>query len=386
MRVLFATLLERHGSLVLGVCWRVLGNLHDAEDAFQAVFLVLARKAASIRRHESLAAWLHRVALNISRTARLSVSRRHSHEKEAVPMTQASPLEVKTLEVWEPTLHEEVDRLPEKYRVPVILCYFEGKTHEQAAQQLGWPLGTVKGRLARARQTLRVRLARRGLVLPACGLVAALTESASAAVPPTLLALTHRAAVSFAAGGVSSTGASAHVVTLAKGAVKTMTATKLLHSIVLLLGVGVTLFGVALGIGAGREALLGSRASATERDLGTSAEKRDRLAQALPPVEDPTKGLQLTLTAMKKTPIMHPAAAGRHRSLPSALLDLVRKGSQRVNRRAQLPGGLAVPHPRVGLLFVPQPPWAASSVVARCGCVAEPNTAMLKRRGLACAS
>ena len=235
----FAALLERHGSLVLGVCRRVLGNLHDAEDAFQAVFLVLARKAASIRHQESLAAWLHRVALNISRTARLSAARRRSHEKEAVVMTQAASAEVETLPDLQPTLHEEVNQLPEKYRLPVILCYFQGKTHEQAAGQLGWPLGTVKGRLARARGLLRARLARRGVALPTGGLVAALAENASAAVPPALLGLTLRAAVSFAAGSaVSGSAASAHVITLAKGAIRTMTTTRLVHGIVLLLSSG----------------------------------------------------------------------------------------------------------------------------------------------------
>jgi RNA polymerase sigma factor (sigma-70 family) len=198
----FATLLERHGPLVLGVCRHVLGNTHDTEDAFQATFLILARKAASIRRQQSLAAWLHRVAANVSRTARANASRRRAHERQAALLAQPTPAGDEAFPDWRPLLHEEVDRLPEKYRVPIVLCYLEGQTHDQAARQLGWPLGTVKGRLARARHLLRARLARRGLTLSAGALGAALAQGpAPAAVPAALLALTLRAALAFAARG-----------------------------------------------------------------------------------------------------------------------------------------------------------------------------------------
>src|SRR5262245_25457785 len=219
----FAALLERHGALVLGVCRLLLGEA-DAEDAFQATFLVLARRAASIRRQESLAAWLHRVAVNVSRSHQSGAIRRRTHERQAVLMAQARPADEAPRD-WQPVLHEEVDRLPEKYRVPVALCYLEGKTHDEAARQLGWPLGTVKGRLARARDLLRTRLARRGLALTAAGTAAALAQGASAVtVPPALFAPTLRAAVSFATGG-SVPGASAAALALAKGAVQAMTGT-----------------------------------------------------------------------------------------------------------------------------------------------------------------
>src|SRR5262249_40704585 len=115
----FATLLERHGPLVLGVCRQVLGEAHDAEDAFQAVFLVLARKARSIRRHTSLAAWLHRVAVNVSRTARLASARRRTHESKAILMTTVTSTAEEVVRDWQPILHEEVDRLPATYRMPV---------------------------------------------------------------------------------------------------------------------------------------------------------------------------------------------------------------------------------------------------------------------------
>ena len=215
----FAGLLERHGPLVFGVCRQILGDCHDAEDAFQATFLVLARKAAYVRRHQSVAAWLHRVAVNISRTARRSSARRRAHEKEAVLMAPTTPAADEAVRDWQPILHEEVDLLPENYRVALVLCYFQGRSHDQAARELGWPLGTVKGRLARARDLLRTRLARRGVAPTVAGLAAALAESATAAVPPALLGVTLRAAVTFAAGGAGAgSAASAVAVTLARGA------------------------------------------------------------------------------------------------------------------------------------------------------------------------
>jgi RNA polymerase sigma factor (sigma-70 family) len=245
----FAALLGRHGSLVHGVCRRVLGDEQDAEDAFQAVFLVLARKAASICKQASLAAWLHRVALNVSRTAKTGTARRQAHERQAALMAQTSPAEDEGCD-WLPLLHEEVDRLPEKYRVPLVLCYFQGKTHDEAALQLGWPLGTVKGRLARARDLLRTRLGRRGLTLSTGALATALSQSAALAeIPVVLLCTTLKAALAFAAGGAIPGGAvSADAQALARGVLETMAATKLVHTFVLLLAVGVAGLGAALGL------------------------------------------------------------------------------------------------------------------------------------------
>src|SRR5262249_25670935 len=236
----FAVLLQRHGPMVLGVCRQVLRDTHDAEDAFQATFLVLARKAASIRRQESLAAWLHRVAVNISRTASADTARRRAYERQAVLLSGARAVDDVALRECQLLLHAEVDRLPPKYRVPVILCYFEGQSHDEAAHQLGWPLGTVKGRLARARQLLRTRLVRRGLALTAAGIGAALAQGAAAvAVPPALLAPTLRGALSFATGGaVAGASVSAKALALATGAVQGMTGTMATRLVALLLAVG----------------------------------------------------------------------------------------------------------------------------------------------------
>ena len=175
----FAGLLRRYGPLVLGVCRQVVRDLHAAEDAFQATFLVLACKAASIRRGASLGPWLYRVAVNIARTAKAQAAQRRLHERQAAAMAPANPAEASSLRDWQPVLHEEVGRLPEKYRIPVVLCYLEGRTHAEAARRLGWPVGTVKGRLARARDLLGTRLTRRGLALPAGGVAALLAASSA---------------------------------------------------------------------------------------------------------------------------------------------------------------------------------------------------------------
>ncbi len=157
----FAVLVERHAPMVFLVCRQMLGDEHDAQDASQATFLVLAKKARSIKKPEALGSWLHGVALRVSAKAKVAAARRRSHERRGGEMAARFDSEW-TLSEPCPELHEEIDRLPERYRLPVVLCYLEGLTHDQAAQQLGWPLGTVESRLARARDRLRERLTRRG--------------------------------------------------------------------------------------------------------------------------------------------------------------------------------------------------------------------------------
>ena len=160
-------LVRRHGRMVLGVCRRILGNVPDADDAFQATFLIFVEKAGTLTRPEQSAGWLHAVALRVSQRARAVRNRRREREAELVdaadPTVHESASETADLRR---TLDEELDRLPEKYRLPIVLCELEGRTLDEAAQLLGWPKGTVAGRLSRGRELLRKRLSRRGIGLP----------------------------------------------------------------------------------------------------------------------------------------------------------------------------------------------------------------------------
>src|SRR5581483_428619 len=159
----FAALLRRHGTMVLRVSQSVLHNLHDAEDVFQAVFLVLARKAGSIHRREAVSSWLYGVAHRLAKKAQASATRRKNYEKRAATMPSTEPLLDMSLRELQGILHEELQRLPEKYRAPMLLCGLEAKSLEEAARLLGWSKGCVKGRLQRGREHLRVRLRRRGI-------------------------------------------------------------------------------------------------------------------------------------------------------------------------------------------------------------------------------
>ncbi len=194
----FAALLRRHGSMVLGVCRSILHDRHDAEDAFQATFLVLVRRAGAIGKRDSVGSWLHGVAYRLAMRARSAAARRRSRERAVRPPPAEDPLAEVVWRDLRPVLHEEIDRLPAKYRAPVVLCYLEGRTNEEAARLLGWPKGTVLSRLARARERLRVRLTRRGLGVASVLAVVA-TRSAPAAVPPTLAQATREAARLYAA-------------------------------------------------------------------------------------------------------------------------------------------------------------------------------------------
>jgi RNA polymerase sigma factor (sigma-70 family) len=228
----FETLVHRHGPMVLGVCRHLLLSTNDAEYAFQATFLVLVRKASAIKRRAQLASWLYGVAYRTALRARQTKTRRHAREKQGVEMIAEKPCCEDLAREMRPALHEELNRLPEKYRVPVVLCYLQGKTNEQAARQLAWPIGTVKGRLTRAREMLRRRLTRRGLVLSAAGCASLLAQSqVSAALPPALVSGTVKAATLVAAGQAATAGlVSAHVAALTRGVLHTMFVKKLVFA------------------------------------------------------------------------------------------------------------------------------------------------------------
>jgi RNA polymerase sigma factor (sigma-70 family) len=158
----FRALIERHGPMVLAVCRAVLREPHDAEDAFQGTFLVLAKRAGTIKHRDTIGPWLHRVALRVARKAQIKAYQDRTRERIRSDSGPERPLDPPDLS-FIPMLREEVSRLPDHYRLPVELCYWEGKTNQEAAAQLRCPVGTIKGRLSRARQTLRDRLGRRGL-------------------------------------------------------------------------------------------------------------------------------------------------------------------------------------------------------------------------------
>lgn len=198
----FAKLVTRHASLVMGVCRRVLGSEQDAEDAFQATFLVLARKANSLKNAKSLPAWLHKTSHRIALRARANRTRRREQFLETEPMIEdRSTLQRIAKEHERSALDEELNRLPERLRLPIFLCCLEGKSREEAAKQLGWSAGSLKGRLERARQLLRQRLILRGVSLSvAAALVMRSPAIAHAAVTPTVVASTVQASMRYAAG------------------------------------------------------------------------------------------------------------------------------------------------------------------------------------------
>jgi RNA polymerase sigma factor (sigma-70 family) len=221
----FAVLVQRHGRLVWEVCRHILRDDHDAEDAFQVTFLVLARKAGSIRKQQSVASWLHGVAYRVAQKARVAAARRRTHETRAASIPPAQPSCEMAWRELQAILDDELNRLPDKYKTPFVLCCLEGKSKKEAADDLGWKEGTVSSRLAEARKRLQQRLTRRGVTLSAllCGTALA-QNTATAAIPPLLAASTVKAALAFAAGASLEAGQAA---VLAAEVLRAMAATRL---------------------------------------------------------------------------------------------------------------------------------------------------------------
>ena len=238
--VAFTALVARHGPMVLGICRQILGDRHDAEDAFQAAFLVLACKARSIRTPALVGSWLHGVAIRTARRAKVRLDRRRRNEKSGAtgrPVWRSNgtveptvrPAEEFALALDEAeALHDEIDRLPRNFRLTIVLCYFEGLTLDEAAQRLRWPKGTVGSRLARARDKLRRELTRRGIALPAAAMAVALSpRSLRASVSSALSDATIQAAIPFAAGRASGAVLAASAAGLAREVLNAMLARKL---------------------------------------------------------------------------------------------------------------------------------------------------------------
>src|SRR6516225_5762657 len=245
----FGDLVRRHGPMVLGVCRRILRDPHAAEDAFQATFLLLARKAGSVRKRGSIGPWLYGVAQRVALEARGTTARR--------PVPTPLDLEVPGVDDHDglerdelhAALHEELGRLPEKYRAPLVICYFEGLPHKAVARQLGWPLGTVRSRIARGRDRVGARLTRRGVAPAAVLLALGLLPKTAAAVPARLVEATVRVAARVAASERVTQGeVPARVADLEKKVRKAMHLTRLRWATAFALAVVVIGAGVTAGV------------------------------------------------------------------------------------------------------------------------------------------
>jgi RNA polymerase sigma factor (sigma-70 family) len=245
----FEALVRRHAPMVLGVCRRVVGNVHDAEDAFQATFLVLVRKAASVRPREALGSWLYGVAYRTALGARARLARRRAKERQVEEMPQPEVEPAEPPRELLALLDRELNRLPEHYRVPVVLCDLEGRPRREVAHRLGLPEGTLSSRLAKARKLLARRLKQYGPTLAGGALAAALTRVAAwACVPNVLIVSTTRAALLVAAGKAAAGAIPAQAAALAEGVLKTMLLNKLkvvsagLLAAAVTLGAGVSVY------------------------------------------------------------------------------------------------------------------------------------------------
>jgi RNA polymerase sigma factor (sigma-70 family) len=256
--VAFSALVERHGPMVMRVCRVILRNEHDAQDAFQATFLILARKAGSLWTRDSLGPWLYGVAVRTAWCARATQSVRQERERKAAERTQ-DIVDEKPGDDDGRVLHEEIERLPELYRRPIVLYYFEGLSHAEAASRLHWPVGTVRSRLARARERLRARLTRRGVTLDITYLY--MLSRRPGSLPVSLINSTVQAAKQVAVHNAVGAGlVSASAAVLAEGMFRTMFFTKLKATAALLLAAGIVATGVRIyaqqtsGPGAGQRA------------------------------------------------------------------------------------------------------------------------------------
>jgi RNA polymerase sigma factor (sigma-70 family) len=241
----FTALLRRHGPMVLAVGRRILSHEHDAEDVYQAAFLLLARQARSIRKREAVGSWLHGVAHRLAVRAKGQARERIQRERQAAAMRETRLGGETAWRELQSILDDELARLPENYRAAVVLCCLEAKTQEEAARQLGCPLGTVRSRLARGRKLLHDRLTRRGLTLSAAALATALTASTASAAPVALVNATRKAALLIAAGRMASEIATPSVAALVNGGLHALGTAKVKIATALLLAASIV--GSALG-------------------------------------------------------------------------------------------------------------------------------------------
>jgi RNA polymerase sigma factor (sigma-70 family) len=286
----FEVLVWRHGTMVFDLCRRILRDTHAAEDAFQATFLVCARKAGSIGRQEAVGSWLYKTAYRIALRNQAKAAKRSAREEPAddYPARQSSD---ETL--WgdlRPVLDQEIARLPERFRVPVLLCLLEGRTTEEAAAQLECPQGTIKSRLARGRERLQARLVRRGVALSAGGLTTTLSQNAEALSAP-LVSSTVKAALPFAAGKAAAGLVSGSVATLAEGMLRSLSLTKLKITAAAILALAV-LTTTAGSVAHRVLADLSSQETVVKQDAEGNHHQANR-NQRLDPAERPPRELSL---------------------------------------------------------------------------------------------
>jgi RNA polymerase sigma factor (sigma-70 family) len=284
----FAALVERHGPMVLGVCRRILHHTQEAEDAFQATFLVLARKAATIARRETLASWLYGVALRTAKDARGRAARRTASEQKLAPATHFEPTRDEFLAELRSILDEELARLPDRFRTALLLCELEGLSRRDASTRLGIAEGTLSSRLARAKTMLRDRLARRGLFTTTAGLSSALgKETKAVAIPFALADSTSRAAALSAAGCSLAGLVPASAISLSEEVLKVMLITKVKAVVLGLIAAGTVAAGAVLaqapGTGFGPPQPKGVEAAnvADNDRLREVESKLDRILEAL---------------------------------------------------------------------------------------------------------
>src|SRR5438105_7230457 len=270
----FAALVQKHGPMVRGVCQRLLGQSPDVDDAFQATFLILVRKASAIRKADSLASWLYGVAYRIARGLRNRIARRELLERQPLPRSVDDPGMQAAWRELCMLLDEEVQRLADKYRAPLVLCYLEGQTRDQAARQLGCSLRTLDRRLTEGRERLRTRLARRGLTLSAGLLAVAMGEHmATAAVPSGLVDGTLQAAMLIFKGKRIAAAATGQVAVLVQEGLRAMFWTKLqAFTVFAVVAAGVATTGLILYTGG---------APAQDRHSGQHAELPEAASDAL---------------------------------------------------------------------------------------------------------
>jgi RNA polymerase sigma factor (sigma-70 family) len=350
--VAFSAIVRRHGPMILGVCRRMLRDSSDADDAFQATFAVLMRKAASLTRPERLAGWLFQVAYRTARRARAERSRRHARQSPLEDVPVDSPIADIVWRELQPIFDEEVNRLPEKLRLPVVLCFMEGRSKRAVARALGWPEGTISSRLQKAREVLRARLARRGLAVSSGALTLALVQGTASAVVPSALLVSTTQSAALVAAGSTLTGPAA---VLAQGVIHSMfmTKAKIVVAAALTIGIAGGGSGLALkhGLGTGSVVLAAEPgqangfASNSERSPATEESSKDeakiwttqldQLSQALADAEAAALELTAASEAIKyyeQNVKIEEAAGSRISAIVAAKANLAKAIAERASK------------------------------------------------------